>query len=92
MPKISVPQKNLTLDATQNENLMVFLQTKQVPVASSCLGDGICGKCKMKVIGPLPQPTELEKNTLSRNNAPVDERLACQILIEADLIVNTTYW
>jgi ferredoxin, 2Fe-2S len=92
MPKISVPQKNLVLEANGAENLMFFLQAKGVPVASSCLGDGICGKCRMKVTGALPEATALEEETSKRNKITEDQRLACQIEIQSDLVVETTYW
>lgn len=92
MPKIHLPQKNLTLDAPTGENLMDYLQAQQIPVASSCLGDGICSMCKMSVIGTLPEPSEIEKNTLARNKALPEERLSCQISIANDLEIATKYW
>lgn len=92
MPKITIKQKNLTLDAPQGENLMSFLQSKGIPVASSCLGDGICGKCRMSIVGALPAPSTLEAETLKRNRAPEGQRLACQIIIENDMAIETSYW
>ncbi len=92
MPKITLKQKNLTFNALAGENLMLYLQSQGVPVASSCLGDGICGKCRMKISGDLPAPSALEKETLQRNKASAGDRLSCQIQIESDLEAETTYW
>ncbi len=92
MPKITIPQKNLVLEAAAGENLMLFLQSQGLPVASSCLGDGICGKCRATVTGAIPELSKLEAETLIRNKIPKLQRLTCQIRIEADLAVETTYW
>lgn len=65
-----------------------------IAVASSCGGDGICGKCRMRVFTPsaLPPPSELEKRTLEKNNAEPGERLSCQLHIDKNAMVETTYW
>ena len=96
MPKIYVQQKNLTLDVDYGANLMKSLVAAQVPVASSCLGDGICGKCRMTVLGQIsgeiPPASDLEKETLLRNKAELTERLSCQLQVNGDLTVTTNYW
>lgn len=100
MPQIHLPQKKITLTASFGENLMSFLIKSKIPVASSCQGDGICGKCKMKVTiadtatssKKLPAPSPLEVTTLERNKINEIFRLACQIRIEQDLIIEASYW
>ncbi len=92
MPKITLKQKNLTFNAPAGTNLMLYLQSEGIPVASSCLGDGICGKCRMKISGELPEASALEKETLLRNKANAGDRLSCQIQIESDLEAETSYW
>ncbi len=93
MPKIHLPQKNLVIDVASGANLMNALLTAGVPVASSCLGDGICGKCRMHLSGPhITAANILETETLSRNAAKDGERLSCQITVICDLEVKTTYW
>ncbi len=92
MPRISLPQKNLILDAASGENLMDFLIKNQIPVASSCLGEGICSMCRVKIKGELSSPSEFEKRTLVRNKCADDERLSCQIVIATELEVETKYW
>lgn len=93
MPKIHLPQKNLFLEVKSGAPLMESLLAAGVPVASSCLGDGICGKCRVHLVGKsMAVPTPLEIETLKRNAADANERLSCQIKIFDDIEVKTNYW
>jgi len=92
MPKISVPQKNLIITAEAGENLMDVLMKAGLPVASSCLGEGICSKCAVQM-QPIGQQNELEARTLQKNKLDLSYRLSCQVFIEKnDLTVQTSYW
>ncbi len=92
MPFIKIPQKDLILEAPSGENLMTFLHEQQLPVASSCLGEGVCSMCKLKITGNLKPAQLSETETLRRNKCDNDERLSCQITIESDLVVQAKYW
>jgi len=92
MPKITLPQKNKTIEVSAGENLMTALLRAELPVASSCDGEGICSMCRVQIEGNLPPPSELESNTLSRNKCASDERLSCQITVAQDMLVRTKYW
>ncbi len=94
MTKVNCPQLNRVIDADPDKTLMKNLLQNNIPVASSCGGDGICGKCKMMVITTtgLEPPDELEKKTLAKNNAETGERLSCQIKLTENALVETTYW
>jgi len=95
MPKIEIPQKNLVFDSLPNENLMDALIRAGLPVASSCLGEGICSKCVVKITPPS-KPTDLEVRTMTRNkldlSATSNLRLSCQVFVDTDIVVSTTYW
>lgn len=91
MYKVSVPQKNLTLIAPAGKNLMDLLMENQIPVGSTCHGDGICSKCCMQV-SPTGQQSELEIKTLTRNKLDLTYRLSCQYFINEDISVTTGYW
>jgi len=73
---------------------MEVLLKNQIPVASSCKGDGICGKCKMYILSPkdLPDPEPLEIRTLQNAKAQTGERLSCQVRCQRSLEVRTDYW
>lgn len=92
MPKIYIPQKNLSFDVEINSNLMNSLLDLGIPVASSCKGDGICSKCKMIIQGTVDKAEKLEIETLTRNKCDPQERLSCQILVIDDLTVSAKYW
>lgn len=92
MPKISVPQKNLVFTAEAGANLMQVLLAAKVPVASSCLGDGICGKCRVQLIGKANLANDLELQTLTKNKAEPLERLSCQAIVIDSLEIKTSYW
>lgn len=92
MPTIHIPQKNQTLTVADGANLMQALQAAGIPVASSCLGDGICSMCKVTIEGVVSVASELEIRTAKRNKLSEAERLSCQIHVNSDLIVTTAYW
>ncbi len=92
MPKLVLPQRNLTIDVEAGANLMNALLGAGLPVASSCQGEGVCSMCKVKIDGKTAEPSFFESETLRRNKALPDERLSCQITVESDLTVSTRYW
>lgn len=94
MPKLNCPQLNRVLDLDPQKSLMDNLLKNGIQVASSCGGDGICGKCRMRVFTPgeLASPSDLEKSTLEKNGAEAGERLSCQLFLEDSAMAETTYW
>lgn len=77
------------------ENLMFELLRKDIPVASSCHGDGICSKCRIKIVNGaenLSLETEHEKFLKNKNNIPQDWRISCQTQVNGDLTIDTNYW
>jgi ferredoxin, 2Fe-2S len=93
--KIELPQLNKTFDAPQGENVFHFLRAQQVAVASSCKGDGICGKCVVQVpkgLENLSPATDLELKLREKYNLRADQRLTCQSRILGDVELRTTYW
>ena len=77
--------------AEPNKNLMDLLIENKLPVASSCLGEGICSKCAMEV-SPEGQRSELEIKSLTKNKKDLSDRLSCQVLISEDITVRVGYW
>lgn len=92
MPKIILPQKKLTLEVALESNLMDALLAAQIPVASSCHGEGVCSMCRVTIQGQVNAPEEFEVAALKRNKCAPEERMSCQILVTEDLIVSTKYW
>ena len=91
---IQCPQQNQQIRVDGSQTLMDHLLQEQVPVASSCNGEGICGKCLMHIEATpsLPAPKGLEEKTLYTLAAPKGWRLSCQWRPDRDCLVKTTYW
>ena len=65
------------------------------PVASSCDGDGICAKCRVKVLNGSENLSEMsffEQERLQMNHVPEGYRLSCQAKVLGDITVDTDYW
>ena len=76
-------------------NLMEELLLAGLPVASSCHGDGICGKCRVRVIAGaenLSKIGSLEQLVRDRLKVPKEFRISCQTQVLGDIEVDTTYW
>lgn len=94
MAKLNIPQLNRVIDIDPEKTLMQNLIDQGIQVASSCGGDGICGKCRMHIFTPgeLPEASELERKTLQTNKAEAGERLSCQLHLLENAMAETTYW
>jgi 2Fe-2S ferredoxin len=95
MPRITFVKNKAPLQVPEGSNLMEKLLASQIPVASSCKGNGICGKCRIKIIDgadKLETPSDLEINTMQRNNVETGSRLSCQLSVTHDLKIDTDYW
>ena len=94
MIKAQLPQLAKSISLDPEKTLMDQLLAVDIPVASSCGGDGICGKCIVLVIpgNSTTPPKNLEKETLLKNNGGPNQRLSCQLVCKASVTVKTTYW
>lgn len=92
MPKINIPQRQLTLEVKAGSNLMNSLLEAGLPVASSCHGDGVCSMCRVKIEGDVAAPVNYEVEALKRNKCEPNERLSCQVEVIDDVSVVTKYW
>jgi 2Fe-2S ferredoxin len=96
MPVISFSKKNrnsLTVEA--GANLMKSLLSSEIPVASSCHGDGVCAKCKLQVTQGqqnLSKPNDIEIFLKQKFQLKSDQRISCQAQVLGDIEVDTTYW
>jgi ferredoxin len=66
-----------------------------VPIGQSCMGDGICGWCRVTVLEGMERlapPTPLEQKLIREKEFKPDERAACLAKVQGDVVVTTTYW
>lgn len=74
---------------------MTALLDAGLPVASSCSGDGVCGKCKVQIIEGnenLSAPHETELFLKEKNSIPKENRISCQVQVLGPIKVDTSYW
>jgi 2Fe-2S ferredoxin len=95
MPFIRFTKDLPALEVPEGTYLMEALLKAGLPVASSCHGDAVCGKCRVEVIAgwenlSAPEGAELIVNRRLRIKAPY--RVSCQARVLGDVTVDTTYW
>lgn len=95
MPRIQFIKEISTISVENGANLMRSLLDNNLPVASSCHGQGVCSKCKIKVVNgehalspESPQEIELRR----RNKIPDGYRISCQSKVLGDISIDTNYW
>lgn len=66
-----------------------------LPVASSCHGDGICGKCRIRIIAGaenLSKQNAVEELVRERLKIAKEYRISCQTQVNGDIVIDTAYW
>jgi ferredoxin, 2Fe-2S len=95
MAVISFAKPRAPITVADGSNLMRALQTNGVPVASSCDGDGVCTKCRIKIVDGkdnISPETEFEKDLRDIHDIPKDERISCQTFVNGPITVDAGYW
>ena len=96
MPVISFTKKNRpSIEVKAGANLMNALLTAEVPVASSCHGDGVCCKCKVQISqgrSHLSLPNETEIFLKEKYQLKADQRISCQAVVLDNIEIDTGYW
>ncbi len=87
MPKVTV-QGSGTFEITQGERLVNALREHGVDIAHRCGGYAKCTTCRIEILEGEPQAmTRAEKEKLNEANLLGEIRLACQIIVEHDMIL-----
>lgn len=95
MAVISFLKNNKTIHVTEGSNLMQELIKADIPVASSCYGDGVCAKCKLQIIKGnenLSKPNATELFLMDAHSLKKDERISCQTHVLGDVCIWASYW
>lgn len=91
--RIELPQLNKNIDIEKDKNLFLALKENDIAIASSCNGDGICGKCVVDVLdGEISKPNDVEKALKNKYQLGPHQRISCQCTVSSDLKITTTYW
>tara|TARA_B100001248_G_scaffold261706_1_gene253767 strand:+ start:7563 stop:7850 length:288 start_codon:yes stop_codon:yes gene_type:complete len=95
MAKISFAKGRESIEVEAGTNLMQALTKAGVPVASSCKGKLVCGKCYIEVVEGsynLSSASEEERDFMDLKDIPSGCRMACACQIEGDVCLDTPYW
>ena len=96
MPVIHFAKKNrASIPVASGANLMKSLLAQDIPVASSCHGEGVCAKCRVSVVQGdqnLSPASELELHLIEKNRIPKGIRISCQVQVQGDVEIDTGYW
>lgn len=94
MARISFKNRE-PLEVPVGTNLMKALLDADLPVASSCDGDGVCAKCRITILQGaenLSAPNETEEFLKESKNVDKGVRISCQTQVLGDVTVHATYW
>ena len=83
---VCVPSGTLLIDAVRSADL---------PIASACRGDGLCGRCGVAILAggeAVGAETPEESRCKERNRIDPRLRLACRIRVRAGMSVTAPYW
>lgn len=72
------------INVKPGENLFNVLMYNRIFIDSPCNGKGICGKCKVKVVKELKEPTPLDIKHLTKEDLESGFRLSCNLTINED--------
>lgn len=84
-PKITFLPDNVTVEVEDGENLLAAAANAGVYIHAYCGGDGVCGKCKVKV----EQGAVDSDKAMQLRKAEYDQgfRLACQSTVTSDVVI-----
>ncbi len=71
----------------KGKRLLDFLLTKKIPLLAGCGGQGRCGLCRVKIIGKIKPPDEIESLLIPANALKKGYRLACRYFTKEDVEV-----
>jgi 2Fe-2S ferredoxin len=83
------------INTDDKSSLMEQLTKNNIPVATSCDGEGVCGMCRINIISgedQLSKKTELEQQFFNNHEFPKSYRLSCQCKAKGPVIIDTDYW
>lgn len=70
-------------------SLMRILLNSEVPVASSCHGEAVCGKCRLRIVSGaeyLTAQNDHEKFLRQKMNLSADQRISCQTFFKEMIV------
>ena len=82
-------------EAKPDETILDVARRAGAPLGNSCGAIGVCARCTVQVMAGaenLSPPTSIEVRVATQRRLAVDERLACQAVVNGPCEVTTSYW
>ena len=95
MPRVRFEALQKEQDVRLGSTILSAANSAGVPLGQSCDGEGICGWCRVSILGGmenLSPPTVLEDMLRSSLGFAPEERAACLARVRGDVVIKTTYW
>ena len=95
MTKLSFAKDRSPIAVSTDKTLMENLLEAEIPVASSCHGQGVCTKCLIEVkegAGNLSPANERELELRAQHNIPNHLRVSCQTYVRGPATIDAPYW
>jgi len=80
---------DIWLHVPEGQTLWEALQNTDVDIGGDCGGLGNCGKCKIKLLSEIGDPSSEEKKLLSVDELSQGVRLACRTVVKQDSVIST---
>lgn len=88
--QVAIMPENVTVSVMKGTNLLIAAKNAGVDIGSPCGGRGTCGKCAVKVIDGAGEMRD--DAHLSQELKDSGYILACQVPVEADMIIEVPYF
>ncbi len=83
----------LVAEVPAGTSVLTAARSVEAPLGAACDGDGICGRCGVRVLsGRVPKESRMEQRSKAANRVDPTLRLACLIPARGDMVVTTDYW
>jgi uncharacterized 2Fe-2S/4Fe-4S cluster protein (DUF4445 family) len=80
--KIKIIPQGVTVEIDPGKDLFQALTVSGIYIVAYCGGQGICGKCRVRLHGNAPTPSELDYTHLSSEELDEGIRIACGLYPE----------
>jgi 2Fe-2S ferredoxin len=90
MPTVTFLPMGLRASCAEGETVFAVGRRSGVPIATSCVGKGTCGLCRVKIVAGeehLPSFGGVDRKHLGNVYFLTKVRLACQAVVTGDVVV-----
>ena len=85
---LNIQPEDIWLRVRQGDTVRKALREGNVKLEGDCGGLGKCGKCKVKILSLVDEPTEDERELLDNDELEQGIRLACRTKVIHDLVIS----